>query len=85
MLYVIVHESLLLVVICFKFSKFTIAFHYVIIIISVTVLFRQGWWSYVVARFIILSVICSVIQSVNRITHKRDNGRQPNMVGMGKG
>jgi len=27
----------------------------------------------------------SVIHSVSRISFERDNGRQPNMVGMGKG
>jgi len=31
------------------------------------------------------SVILSFVLSVSRITHKRVNGRQPNMVGMGKG
>jgi len=31
------------------------------------------------------SVIYSFVLSMSRITHERDDGRRPNMVGMGKG
>jgi len=38
-------------------------------------LLRQRWWSNVIFRSVILALF---------ITHKRSNGRRPNMIGMGK-
>jgi len=43
-------------------------------------LFRQGWRSNVIVR----SFRLSLCHYVSRITHKCGNGRQPNVVGMGK-
>jgi len=48
---------------------------------ALLLLLRQGWWSTVIVR----SVLLSFVTSVNSVTHECGNRRRPNMVDIGKG